>query len=43
MNTNINNSNIENLNVNNNTTFIKSKVCNNCNQIKPITEYSKKN
>ena len=41
MNTNISNSNIENLNVNNNSTPIPSKICTNCNQIKPITEYSK--
>ena len=41
MNTNISNSNIENLNVNNKTTLIISKMCTNCNQIKPITEYSK--
>ena len=41
MNTSINNSNIENLNIFNNTTPISSKVSTNCNQIKPITEYSK--
>ena len=41
MNTNISNSNIENLNVNNNTTPIISKMCTNCNQIKPLTEFNK--
>ena len=32
--------NIENVNVYNNTP-IPSKVCRNCNQIKPLTEYNK--
>ena len=41
MSTSIINSNIENLNVNNNNTPIISKICTNCNQIKPLTEYSK--
>ena len=41
MTTSISNSNIDNLNIFNNTTFISSKVCTNCNRIKPITEYSK--
>ena len=33
--------NIDNVNVYNNTTSISSKVCRKCNQIKPLTEYSK--
>ena len=41
MNTNIINSNIENLNVNNNTTPIISKMCSKCHQNKPLTEYNK--
>ena len=41
MSTGINNSNIENLNINNNTTPIPSKVCKKCNQNKPLTEYHK--
>ena len=41
MSTSINNSNIENLNIQNNTTPIPSKICNKCNQNKPLTEYHK--
>ena len=37
----INNVNIENFNVNNNTTYIPSKVCKKCKQNKPLTEYHK--
>ena len=33
--------NIENVNAYNNTTTIPSKVCRKCNQIKPLTEYTK--
>ena len=41
MNTNISNSNIENLNVNNNTKPVPSKVCKKCYNNKPLTEYHK--
>ena len=37
----ISNSNIDNLNIINNTTPIPSYVCTNCNQNKPLTEYHK--
>ena len=33
--------NIDNINAYNNNTTITSKVCRKCNQIKPLTEYSK--
>ena len=41
MSTSINNYNIENLNINNNTTFVPSKVFKKCNQNKQLTEYHK--
>ena len=41
MSTSISNSNIENLNINNNTTPIPSKVCKKCKQNKSLTEYHK--
>ena len=37
----INNVNIENLNINNNTTPVPSKVCKKCYQNKPLTEFHK--
>ena len=41
MTTIISNFNIYNLNIFNNTTFIPSKVCTNCNQNKQLTDYNK--
>ena len=41
MTTNISNSNIDNFNIYNNTTPIHSKICTNCNQNKPLTDYNK--
>ena len=37
----IDNVNIENLNINNNTIFIPSKFCKKCCQNNPLTEYHK--
>ena len=41
MTTNINKSNLDNLNIFKNTTPIHSKTCTNCNQNNPLTDYNK--